>query len=437
MTGALPESWDECDLRSLAEVVSKGTTPTSIGRSFTRDGVRFLKIEAITDDGRIRVDRLAHIDEETNRLLARSRLQEGDIVISIAGALGRTALISAELLPCNTNQALAFIRLREKDDDLRRWVLAYLRTPAIQNHLMAISVQGAQANLSLENIRDLRIAIPTRPEYRGIVAVLDSADELLTELDELLIKKRAIRTGAMQHLLNGRSRLPGFDDPWKRVLLGEHVAFLKTASFSRAQMTDAGTIACLHYGDIHAAPNVRLDMRPSGLPGVTRAEAKRYPALEVGDLVFVDASEDAAGVGKSVEITGVPAAGAIAGLHTIAARFDSAILADGFKGYLQFVPEFRSAVVRLAAGLKVLATSKSHIAGIEMALPSPDEQSAIASILSDMDAEIEALEARRAKAALIKRGMAQALLTGRTRLPLDGRPEGDDPEPNQPAELAA
>jgi type I restriction enzyme S subunit len=132
--------------------------------------------------------------------------------------------------------------------------------------------------------------------------------------------------------------------------------------------------------------------------------------------VLVDASEDLDGVGKSVEITGVANAEVVSGLHTIAARFDKTVLADGFKAYLQFCPAFRAHLKRLAAGTKVYATNRAHLGSVELPLPTTDEQAVIATVLSDMDAEIAALERRRDKTRAIKQGMMQQLLTGRVRL---------------------
>ena len=121
-------------------------------------------------------------------------------------------------------------------------------------------------------------------------------------------------------------------------------------------------------------------------------------------------------VSKSVEMRGVAGAETVPGLHTIAARFDKSVLADGFKSYLQFYPTFSGQLRRLAAGTKVYATNRAHIASIEMRLPDVDEQTAIAAVLSDMDAELVALEPRRDKTRDLKQGMMQELLTGRTRL---------------------
>jgi type I restriction enzyme S subunit len=107
----------------------------------------------------------------------------------------------------------------------------------------------------------------------------------------------------------------------------------------------------------------------------------------------------------------------VSGLHTIAARFDKHVLADGFKAYLQFIPQFSRHLKRLAAGTKVFATNRGHVSSAELNLPGLEEQTAIASVLSDMDTDIEALDARVAKTRAIKQGMMQELLTGRTRLP--------------------
>ena len=135
-----------------------------------------------------------------------------------------------------------------------------------------------------------------------------------------------------------------------------------------------------------------------------------------GDLVMVDASEDMTGVGKSIEIRGASGRDVVAGLHTIVCRGSSDHWAAGFKAYLQFIPAFRAALTQVATGISVYAISKKQLADIELSLPPCPEQGAIVSVLSDMDAEIAALERRRDKVRAVKRGMMEQLLTGRVRL---------------------
>lgn len=204
---------------------------------------------------------------------------------------------------------------------------------------------------------------------------------------------------------------------WREVTLGDHVRFLRTGSHSRAQLGTDGPVQYLHYGDIHKSVRVHLDASSPDLPRLGMDQAQGLDRLEIGDLVLVDASEDLDGVGKSVEIAGVSKAGAVAGLHTIAARFDRAVLADGFKAYLQFCPEFRRHLRRLAAGTKVLATHRDHIRSVEVRLPQPNEQRAIAQALEDAERLSESLERLIAKKRDIKQATMQQLLIGRTRLP--------------------
>lgn len=97
-------------LGDLCIRITKGTTPTTLGRQFTATGINFVKVESITNDGQFLISKFDHIDEETDRLLARSRLNEGDIVFTIAGTIGRVGLVGADILPANTNQAVAIIR---------------------------------------------------------------------------------------------------------------------------------------------------------------------------------------------------------------------------------------------------------------------------------------------------------------------------------------
>jgi len=244
----------------------------------------------------------------------------------------------------------------------------------------------------------------------------------LSQIDDELTRVSAKVTLHLQRMGNtsaaqirtDQTRLPGSSSAWEVKRLGDHVTFLRHGANSRSELTPYGAIKYLHYGDIHTCGDTYLS--PQGLPSLPEAKATTLDRLQDGDLVLADASEDTAGVGKSVEIKNVGDTEVVAGMHTIAARFDKNVLADGFKGLLQFCPEFATHLRRLAAGTKVYATNRAYVASVEMRLPPVEEQSTIAAVLADMDAEITAIEARRAKTRDLKQAMMQELLTGRTRL---------------------
>jgi len=149
---------------------------------------------------------------------------------------------------------------------------------------------------------------------------------------------------------------------------------------------------------------------------IAKERVAGIPFVEEGDLLMADASEDYAGIGKSVEAHSVKGYKIVAGLHTFLLRGNKELLADGFKGYLQFIPSVKAALIRFATGISVYGISKYSVRSIEVRLPKFAEQSAIATVLSDMDAEIEALDQRLAKTRALKQGMMQELLTGKTRL---------------------
>ena len=207
-----------------------------------------------------------------------------------------------------------------------------------------------------------------------------------------------------------------FGDDWEMRWLGDHLKFLRHGTNPRSDLTADGSVRYLHYGDIHTSADPYLDPDARPMPTLTIEQASLLDPLDDGDLVFVDASEDLSGIGKSVELKGLRGRPVVAGLHTIAVRFNKSVLADGFKAYLQFHPAFCRHLRRLAAGTKVYATNRTHIASARLPLPPLPEQRAIAAVLSDVDELIGSLEALIAKKRAIKQAAMQELLTGRTRL---------------------
>ncbi|MFN6132375.1 MAG: hypothetical protein ACK46L_05635, partial [Synechococcaceae cyanobacterium] len=236
----------------------------------------------------------------------------------------------------------------------------------------------------------------------------------LSRLDQLITKKRQIKQAAMQELLTAKRRLPGFEGEWEVKRLGDHVRILRNGVNSRAELQPEGRIRYLHYGDVHASSDSFLS--PEQLANLPVTKAAGLDRLQNGDLIFADASEDIAGVSRSVELCEISDYEAVSGLHTIAARFDKAVLVDGFKGFLQYIPSFSAHLRRLAAGTKVYATNRAHILSAEVRLPPVAEQQAIAGVLMDMSNEISVLRERKNKACSTKQGMMQQLLTGKIRL---------------------
>lgn len=200
--------WEVKKLGEVAELITKGTTPTSIGKNFTSSGIKFIKIESIGLNGNIFEDKIAFIDKETDKKLNRSQLKEGDLLISIAGALGRVAIVNKSILPANTNQALAIVRFTHNSQLNPTYTFYFLFLDKVKKHIEGISVQGAQANLSLQNIKDFAIDTPpTLEEQTAIATLLTDMDTEITQLQQRRHKTHALKQGMMQQLLTGKIRL--------------------------------------------------------------------------------------------------------------------------------------------------------------------------------------------------------------------------------------
>lgn len=196
------ENITQIPLSELCHVVTKGTTPTTLGKPFVESGINFIKAESILDDHSIDKSKFAFIDEETNALLKRSIIHAGDVVFTIAGTLGRFALIDENVLPANTNQAVAIIRA-----DVEKVLPEYIYTCFIgewHTDYYAKRVQQAvQANLSLTTIKSLPIPLldeAKMSEYLSLILPLIKAIKTNEAQDE---KLAVLRDNLLPKLMSG------------------------------------------------------------------------------------------------------------------------------------------------------------------------------------------------------------------------------------------
>lgn len=206
-------------------------------------------------------------------------------------------------------------------------------------------------------------------------------------------------------------------EDWEVKSINDAFRFLSNATYSRAELNSDGDIQYVHYGDIHTRFNEFIDFSSVVLPMISEKQAKKYPLVQEGDILMADASEDYVGLCKSVAVKNIDKKKVIAGLHTILIREKANNYKNGFKGYLFLVPEVKKQLWGLATGMKVYGVSKSNLPQILVPVPPLNEQTAVATALSDTDALIAALNKKIAKKQQIKKGAMQQLLTGKKRLP--------------------
>lgn len=200
--------WLLTSVGAVSTRVTKGTTPKLGG--YTTRGISFVKVESITAEGQFIPEKFAYINEETNQLLARSILQEDDLLFSIAGTIGRVARVSAQFLPANTNQALAIIRPDKAKINVG-FLLYCLRDKNRIQDALSLVVQSVQANLSLSELSSIQIPLPPLAEQQAIAEVLGALDDKIAANTKLAataaqlshsLFTRAVKESSDEHVLS-------------------------------------------------------------------------------------------------------------------------------------------------------------------------------------------------------------------------------------------
>ena len=413
--GMIPEGWEVGSLVNFWSV----TDCKHVTAQFVRSGYPLASIKEVQS----RFVDLTNAKHTTlrvyNVLIEGGRKpRAGDLIVSRNATVGEVAQVAEWHPPFAMGQDVVLLRKRMPEFSTR-FLQAVFRSSVIASQLSDLMVGSTFKRANVKQIKSFVVPMPPASEQQDIAEALSDADTLIEALEQLLAKKRQIKQGAMQELLTGQRRLPGFTGEWDVKPMGELFEFSGGLTASRDQLGEDG-YCYLHYGDIHMSSKTYLDVRAEfhEIPKlkIPLKQVGRASLLSDGDVVFVDASEDDEGTSKHMVVVNPDGVAFISGLHTIVAKGKAGELDNGYKRYCFQTEAVKTQFRYFAVGTKVSGVSKTNIAKIDIAVPSIEEQTAIAAVLSDMDADIAAIEVKLAKARQIKQGMMQELLTGRIRL---------------------
>lgn len=268
--------------------------------------------------------------------------------------------------------------------------------------------------ITKKDFKSISVTMPDEPEQKAIAGVLSSFDSYISDLSELIEKKKAIRDGALEDLMSGRTRLAGFHKEWVPIPFEKYFTLLKNNTYAREQLSEHGSVGNIHYGDILVKfGNIVSDKDevPRLKDGVVYSEKW---LLQEKDVLIADTAEDET-VGKAIQI-GTMSYPVVGGLHTIVCR-PNVQTATGFLGFYINSKSFHDQLLPHITGIKVSSVSKKSIKTTELLIPSDvEEQEAITAVLVSMDDEIKDLEDERNKMIQIREGAMDDLLTGRVRL---------------------
>ncbi|RMD00150.1 restriction endonuclease subunit S [Aquitalea palustris] len=342
--------------------------------------------------------------------LNKFRLQAGDLLVCEGGEVGRAAIWDAQIEECYYQKALH--RLRPLRGFEPKLMVAILQLWARRGMLANFVTQTSIAHLPKEKFVEVPIPRPSAGEQRAIATALSDVDALIAGLEKLIAKKRDLKQAAMQQLLTGQTRLPGFSGEWEVKRLGD-TAILK----ARIGWQGLTTAEYLDSGDFYLVTGTEFDRgyinwKSCHFVDESRYKQDKHIQLKLHDvLVTKDGT-----IGKVALISDLPAPATLNSGVFVIRPVEEAFHPEFFY-YLLCSNIFVEFLNQLSAGSTINHLYQKDFVGFTYRTPPTlEEQTAIATVLSDMDAELAALEARLAKTRALKQGMMQELLTGRTRL---------------------
>jgi type I restriction enzyme S subunit len=399
--GAIPNEWTVSDLQGACrETITYGIVQCG---PHIRDGIPYVRVSDM-DKRELDVGGMLQTSPAIAAGFSRSRLEQGDLVYALRGKLGEVRQVPVSVVGANLTQGTA--RLSPKEGFISDYLLWVMRSSRVLRQAEVQAKGTTFREITLADLRRICLPVPPLPEQRAIAAALSDVDSLLGGLDRLIAKKSHLKQAAMQQLLTGKTRLPGFRGEWEVKRLGDVATFHKGRRLPKSALTPYGSEPCVHYGELFTqyGETIRETIsRTNKTPGEFRSVAN--------DVLMPTSDVTPRGLAKA---SCVVADDVVLGGDILVIRTDPALVSGTFLSHV--IRRNDDQVLRLVTGTTVFHLYGADMKKFTFKLPRLAEQQAIVGVLSDMDAELTALVARRDKTRDLKQAMMQELLTGKTRL---------------------
>ena len=407
--GVIPVDWEAKKLSTIANVKTGPFGSSLHERDYVDDGTPIITVEHLGELGVIH-ENLPMVSDFDRERLNTYELLSGDIVFSRVGSVDRNSLISERENGWLFSGRLLRIRVNNKNI-LPAYLSYYFSQEPTKQRIRSVAVGQTMASLNTRILSEVEVAHPpTRVEQTAIATALSDADALINSLEKLIAKKRNIKQGAMQQLLTGEKRLPGFSGKWQPLTL-KGVAALQAGINKPVSQMGRGALY-VTVQDIYSGTSISTENL--GRIQVT-AEELAAKSLKPGDIVFGKSSVKRDGIGYPSQFLGCAEPAVFSGF-TFCARARAGVADSVFLFYMLRWEKTRRWLIENSQTSALTNINQRIAERIPLTLPELHEQIAIAQVLRDMDSEIDALERKLGKYRLIKQGMMQELLTGQKRL---------------------
>jgi type I restriction enzyme, S subunit len=407
--GIIPEEWYVKSVRDVGQIKTGpfGTMLKAKEYSGT-EGVPLISVGEV-GPGTFKVtEHTPRVPDAVVRRLPQYVLRSGDIVFGRKGAVERSALVT----DAEDGWFLGSdgISIRPQRACYPPYLAWQFQRFDVQAWLLQNATGTTMASLNQGILNRVQILYAPMAEQRAIAEALSDVDALLDVLDRLITKKRGLKQAAMQQLLTCQTRLPGFHGKWQSSTLKQAANICTGINKPLSEMGSGALYVTVQ--DLYDGTSIRTERMGRIQVSPAEIEAKK---LEVGDIVFGKSSVKRDGIGYPSQFLGCGEPAVFSGF-TYRARARQGIADATFLFYSLRSRQTRQWLIDNSQASALTNINQRIADAIPLTLPPLPEQTAIATVLSDMDAELAALEQRRDKTRALKQGMMQELLTGRTRL---------------------
>jgi type I restriction enzyme S subunit len=400
--GVIPEEWDCVHIGDVAETSSGATPPRAKQQEYFDGGaIPWVKTLDLNNSSILETDECV-----TSSALQQTSLRvypSGSVLVAMYGGfnqIGRTGMLTKD---ATINQALTAIR-PDRSRLSSRFLLNYLNY-RVEYWKSVASSSRKDPNITGRDVREFPIPLPPLKEQEAVGEALQDAEDQISILEELIAKKRDIKQAAMQELLTGKRRLPGFEGEWEVKRLGE-IADIDPESLA------AGTLPDFHFNYISLEDVDHGNLRSYSGQVFESAPSRARRRLRQNDILFSTVRPNL----LSHLLFGECGDRWVASTGFSVARCRPGMAHPGYVFAHLFADGMNRQIEAVLTGSNYPAINSRDVRALEIPLPPYPEQYAIAAVLTDIDAELSALEARHNKTCALKQAMMQELLTGRIRL---------------------
>lgn len=351
-------------------------------------------------NGKIKWDSCHFVEKSRYDQDKNIQIKEGDILITKDGTIGKIAFVDELPLPSTLNSGVFVIRPKKNDNYLPKFLFYIFNSLFFNDFLNRLTAGSTIVHLYQKDFTSFSFPLPpTLAEQKAIATALNDADALIQTLEQLIAKKRNIKTGAMQELLKPKKG-------WEMKMLGEIALFYKGKGLAKSQINTDGKTKCIHYGELF----IKYKEQITEVTGKTNAfEGAFYSKVNDVLMPTSDVTPNGLATASCLNEDDV-----ILGGDVLVIRIPNSIVNGSFLSY--FIKLNRNEIMKLVKGVTVFHLHASDMKDFILHYPKIEEQNKIAQILFEMEIEIQSMESQLEKYKMIKQGMMQNLLTGKIRL---------------------